>query len=73
MADIDSDMADEYDFSGGQRGRFYSGGAVLLAPIHVEPDVLESLTSRAAAEGVPVNELASRLLRRELKKVDPVG
>lgn len=73
MADTDRGMAKEYDFSGGQRGRFHQDGAALVAPIHVAADVLAELQKHAAAEGVTVNDLASQLLRRELKRPDPVG
>jgi hypothetical protein len=73
MADTKREMADEYDFAGGARGKFFREDAALLAPIHLDPEVFASLEKKAAAEGLSVNDLANRLLRRELKRPDPVG
>lgn len=67
------EMSDEYDFSRGTRGKFFRKGAALLPPVHLDPEVLVELQDQAAAEGVSVNELANRLLRRQLKRPDPVG
>ena len=33
-------MKDDYDFTGAERGRFYAKDAVLVPPIHLDPDVL---------------------------------
>jgi hypothetical protein len=34
-------MKREYDFSKGERGKFYSAGAQLNLPVYLEPDVRE--------------------------------
>ena len=34
-------MRDEYDFSKGQRGRFFRADATLTPPVHLDPDVLD--------------------------------
>jgi hypothetical protein len=73
MADTKPEMADEYDFGRGTRGRFFREGAALLPPIHLDAEVFAALQKQAAAEGVSVNELANRLLKRQLRRPDPVG
>lgn len=73
MADTKREMADEYDFSGGSRGKFFRENASMLPPIHLDPEVFASLREQAAAEGLSVSDLANRLLRRELNRPDPVG
>jgi hypothetical protein len=73
MADTKREMADEYDFSAGRRGKFFREDAALLPPIHLDPDVFANLEKQALAEGLSVSDLANRLLRRELKRPDPVG
>jgi hypothetical protein len=73
MTEIKPDMADEYDFGPGTRGKFFREGAVLLPPVHLDPEVYVSLQKRAVAEGLSVSDLANQLLRRELKRPDPVG
>ena len=72
MAESDPEMP-EYDFRQGVRGKFFREGAVLLPPIHLDPEVFATLRDQAANEGVSVNELANRLLRKQLKRSDPVG
>jgi len=73
MADTKPEMADEYDFAGGTRGKFFREGAALLPPIHLDPEVFADLRDQAASEGISVSDLANRLLRRQLKRPDPVG
>ena len=48
-------MKDEYDFSNGERGKFFRGGATLVPPIHLEPEILTYLAERAAARGTSLN------------------
>jgi hypothetical protein len=38
-------MKDQYDFSKAERGRFYRKDAVLVAPVHLDPEVLTFLTA----------------------------
>ena len=73
MAETKPDMADEYDFGRGARGKFFREGAALLPPVHLDAEVFAELQKQAVAEGVSVNELANRLLRRQLRRPDPVG
>lgn len=64
------DMKDEYDFSGAQRGRFYREGAVLAAPVHLDPAVLAFLTARAQARGIPLNALVNELLKKDIELIE---
>ena len=59
-------VRDEYDFSKAQRGRFHHDGAVLAAPLHLDPDVLEFLSARAKSFGLSLSELVNALLRKEI-------
>ena len=40
-------MRDEYDFSKGERGKFYRKGAILNLPVYLDDEVREYLTQRA--------------------------
>ena len=42
-------MKDEYDFSAGERGKFYHPELELTAPVYLESDVLTYLSERAEA------------------------
>jgi hypothetical protein len=59
---VADDVLDEYDFSGGQRGKFHRPGARLSPPVEIDPAVLLRLTSRAAALGLSVSALLSQML-----------
>ena len=41
-------MKKQYDFSKGERGKFYHPGAELSIPIYLEPDVAQVFRSSAA-------------------------
>jgi hypothetical protein len=60
-------MKKEYDFAKAERGKFYRPGARLIPPIHLESDVLASLTARAEAEGTSLNNLVNGLLKKEME------
>ncbi len=63
-------MNDEYDFSKAQRGRFYRPDAVLVPPVHLDPEVLAFLTALAAARGISVNELVNALLKKDIEMIE---
>ncbi|MGI8840196.1 MAG: hypothetical protein ACR2F8_05365 [Caulobacteraceae bacterium] len=66
-------MKDEYDFTGAERGKFYVKGAVLVPPVHLEPDVLSYLLTRANARGTSLDELVNRLLRADIAVIEAGG
>lgn len=63
-------MKDEYDFSTAERGKFYRQGARLVPPVHLEPDVLDHLSQLATAQGVSLDALVNRLLKREIDLIN---
>ncbi len=70
--DIDS-MKDEYDFSGGVRGKFYRTGTVQVPPVHLDPEVLTYLQARAAARGMTVSALVNALLKKDIELIETAG
>lgn len=64
------EMKDEYDFSRAQRGRFYRKDAVLIPPVHLEPEVLAFLTARAQTRGVPLSDLVNELLKKAIELIE---
>jgi hypothetical protein len=67
---MSEEMKDEYDFSKGERGRFYRQGATLAPPVHLDAEVLAFLTARAAARGVPLDELVNLLLKKDIELIE---
>jgi len=69
---VDDGMKDEYDLSNATRGKFYRDAAVLVAPIHLEPDVLKFLQARATARGTSVSQLVNELLKKDIELIEAI-
>ena len=49
-------MKPEYDFTKGERGKFYRPEAEMRLPIYLDADVQDYLAQRAAEKGMPLGE-----------------
>ncbi len=65
-------MKSEYDFSKGERGKFFRPDAELRLPIYLDADVQRYLAERAADKGVPLGEMVNELLKREIQIIESV-
>ena len=65
-------MKPEYDFSKGERGKFFQPNAELRLPIYLNADIQAYLTERAAQKGIPLGELVNTLLKQEIQIVESV-
>ena len=65
-------MKKEYDFSKGERGRFYHPDAELYLPIYLEPRMMESLRELSRKKGVDVSTIVNELLKKEISIVEEV-
>jgi hypothetical protein len=65
-------MKPEYDFSKGERGRFYRQDAVMRLPIYLDEEVQRYLSQRAADKGVLLGEMVNGLLKREIQIIESV-
>lgn len=63
-------MKKEYDLRHGRRGQFYHPDAVLVPPVHLDPEVLTFLAARAEARGVTLSELVNTLLRKDIELIE---
>ena len=63
-------MRDQYDFSQGQRGKFYREGAKLHLPVYLDAEVEAYLSARAKARGVDVGQLVNELLRKDIELIE---
>jgi hypothetical protein len=63
-------MKDEYDFSNAELGKFFREGARLVPPVHLDPEVLDYLSQRAAARGISLSSLVNTLLRKDIELID---
>ncbi len=63
-------MKKEYDFSKGERGKFYRPGAKLHLPIYLDDEVQTYLQARARAKGIALGDLVNELLKRDIALVE---
>lgn len=63
-------MKPEYDFSKGERGKFFRPGAELRLPVYLDADVQRYLAERAADKGVPLGEMVNGLLKRDIEIIE---
>jgi hypothetical protein len=65
-------MKDEYDFSKGERGKFYRPGVRMNLPVYLDEDVLKYLRERAEAKGVSLSDLVNELLKQDISLIETV-
>jgi hypothetical protein len=65
-------MKPEYDFSKGERGKFFKANAELRLPIYLDADVQKYLAERAANKGIPLGEMVNGLLKSEIDIIESV-
>ncbi len=65
-------MKAEYNFSGGERGKFHSSQADFSFPVYLAPDVNAMIERLAEENGVDVNTLVDEWLRANLRLVESV-
>jgi len=65
-------MKNEYDFSKGERGKFYDPDAKLNIPIYLEPDVADFYRKYAEKKNVATESLVNELLGKNIKVIQSV-
>jgi len=65
-------MKPEYDFTEGERGKFFRADAEVRLPIYLEPAVQNYLAERAANKGIPLSEMVNGLLKQEIQIIESV-
>lgn len=65
-------MKAEYDFSKGERGKFYNQEAVFRTLIYLEEDVRDFLQHLAGLKGKEVGELVNELLRHNIQLIQRI-
>ncbi|MBU1660150.1 MAG: hypothetical protein KKD28_01605 [Chloroflexi bacterium] len=62
----------EYDFSKGERSKFYRPGAVFSFPVYLEPDVDDFMNKMAAERDVDVQKLVNEWHRSNIELIQSV-
>ena len=63
-------MREEYDFSKGERGKFYNPNATMNLPVYLDNDVLNYFSAKA--KGVELNTLLNDLLKKDIALIEGV-
>jgi hypothetical protein len=59
-------MREKYDFSKGERGKFYRPGAKLNLPIYLEDEVMIFVERIANKKGTDLSSVVNKLIRGDM-------
>jgi hypothetical protein len=65
-------MKAEYDFSKGERGKFYDPDAVFSFPVYLEPDVNDFMNQLADEKEIDIQDLVNEWLRVNIKLIQSI-
>ena len=65
-------MKREYDFSKGQRGKFYRPSAVFHLPVYLKPEIAEFMAKHAEQRGSDLQTMVNDLLRKDISLIQTV-
>jgi len=65
-------MKKEYDFSKGERGKFYDPDAELCLPIYLEPDIADFMQKLAGQKDTDIEKLVNDWLRKNIDLIETV-
>lgn len=65
-------MKREYDFSKGERGKFYRPDVEFDIPIYLDPEVAAFVRKAAASKGIDVEELVNDWIRKDIALIETV-
>lgn len=63
-------MRDEYDFSKGERGKFYKPNLQLHAPVYLEQSVQDYFLKKATEKGIELSRLINELLKKDIEIIE---
>ena len=65
-------MKKEYDFSNGERGRFYNPQAQLNIPVYLDQDIESYFSKKAKDKGIAMQQMINELLRKDISLIQEV-
>jgi len=70
---LEPSMKEEYDFSKGEKGKFYRENVKLNIPIYLEPDVRMFVENIAARKGMDVETIVNQMIKRNIQLVNEMS
>ncbi len=65
-------MHKEYDFSKGERGKFYNQNGSMNLPIYLEADVLNYFSEKAKNKGIELNQIVNDMLKHDIALIEGI-
>lgn len=65
-------MKPEYDFSKGDRGKFYRKNVKLNIPIYLDPEIREFVEVIASKKGQDVGTIVNKLIKNNIQLVHDI-
>ena len=65
-------MKEEYDFSKGERGKFYRPDIKLNLPIYLDDEIIAFIEEIANKKGVDLSFVANQLLRSNMQLTEAI-
>ena len=66
-------MKKEYDFSNGERGKFYHKDATFNLPVYLEPEIESFISKLAKEQKKNISEIVNTLLSRDKELIEFIG
>lgn len=66
------EMREEYDFSKGERGKFYRHDSKLNIPIYLDEEVSSFIEKIASKKGTDRSSVVNELLRGDIKIIEAI-
>ena len=63
-------MKEHYDFSKGERGKFYRADAVFRFPLYLDEQVQNYLADKADAKGIDLAKLVNDMLKKDIELIE---
>ncbi|MBN2209636.1 MAG: hypothetical protein JW759_10130 [Candidatus Coatesbacteria bacterium] len=65
-------MKREYDFSKGERRKFYRPDTELYVPIYIEPDIMDVLRELSKRKGIEVATIVNEWIKKDISIVETI-
>lgn len=65
-------MKKEYDFSKGERGKFYHKDAEMYLPVYLEQDTVDILKKLSKNKGVDIGTIVNEWIRKDISIVEAI-
>ena len=65
-------MKEEYDFSKGERSKFFHPDAKLCLPVYLEPDIADFMRKLAGEKDADIEKLVNDWLRKNIGLIESI-